>query len=94
MKDIKGIIKESRSQEVEVLLSAAIKDIESEGLKIEFGKIGQRTNYALIHSEDHEVEYVGYTFLKDMKYYQENVGKLKSLQQAMARKKIAESDSK
>lgn len=93
MNNIQSYLRESRNQEVDVLLDSMINDLDKEGLKVEFGNIGIRTTYALIHNEDNSVEIVGYTFLKDMKFYRENVGKLKALQQALARKNMAE-DSK
>lgn len=85
--NIKEYIRESRSQEVDTQLEKTINHLEEEGYKIEFGKIGIHTTYALLSKED-GTEVVGYTFLKDMKYYRENVGKLKALQQAIARKNI------
>lgn len=90
MSDIKSYVRESRTQEVDASLNALISELESEGFHVLFGTIGQRTTYALIHDEDHHTELVGYTFVKDIKYYKENVGKLKALQQAIARKKISE----
>lgn len=90
MADIKNYLRESREKEVESLTDNIINDLKKEGLSVEFGKIGIRTTYALIHNEDSSVEILGYTFLKDMKFYKENVGKLKALQQALARKKIAD----
>lgn len=90
MSDIKKLLKESRNQEVDTLLANSISNLQKEGLTVEFGKIGVRTTYALIHNEDSSIEIVGYTFLKDMKYYKENLGKLKALQQALARKELAE----
>ena len=90
MASIKYVLNESRGQEVNILLEKSINDLKDEGFSVEFGTIGLRTTYAFIHNEDHSVEIVGYTFLKDMKYYKENTGRLKALQQAMARKKIAE----
>lgn len=88
---IKNYIKESRAQEVDALLESSIKSLESEGLSVEFGKIGQHTTYAMIYNEDHTTELVGYTFVKNLKFYKENVGKYRALQQAMARKELAES---
>lgn len=90
MSEIKKVLQESRNQECDSQLSALIESLREEGLEVEFGKIGVRTTYALLHNEDNSVEIVGYTFIKDMKYYKENTGKLKALQQALARKKIAE----
>ena len=90
MPDIKNYLRESRNKEVDSLLDSTIEDLKKEGLSVEFGKIGIRTTYALIHDETNDVEIVGYTFLKDMKFYKENVGKLKALEQAIARKKISD----
>lgn len=89
MADIKDYLRDSRKQEVNTTLETTIQDLAKEGLFVEFGHIGQRTTYAMIYSEDHSVEVVGYTFIKDLKYYKENVGKLKALQQAIARKNTA-----
>lgn len=90
MADIKSYLRESREKEVETLTDNIINNLKKEGLSVEFGKIGIRTTYALIHNEDNSIEIVGYTFLKDMRFYKENVGKMKALQQALARKKIAD----
>lgn len=90
MSSIKNMIKESRSKEVDNTLSEKVSELEKEGLIVEFGKIGTRTTYALIHDESYEREIVGYTFLKDLTYYRENIGKLKALQQALIRKEIAD----
>jgi hypothetical protein len=90
MNNIKNYLKESRTKEVDDLITQLILELQKEGLNVEFGKIGIRTTYALIHNEDNSIEIVGYTFLKDMKFYKENVGRLKALQQALARKKLTE----
>lgn len=90
MSDVKNYLKESRTKEVDNALESLLKELELEGYEVEFGKIGLRTTYALLIHGDSEI--VGYTFLKDMKFYKENVGKLKALQQALARKKIAEAE--
>lgn len=92
MNNIQNYIKNTRSQEIDDLLNKTLKELEDEGLQVEFGKIGLRTNYALIYNEDHSIEIVGYTFLKDLKFYKENVGKLKALQQAIARKHLVEEE--
>lgn len=90
MSNINNYLRESRGQEVNKMLDQYIQDLADEGLSVEFGKIGIRTTYALIHDASHDREIVGYTFLKDVSYYKEDVGKLKALQQALARKKLAE----
>ena len=90
--DIKTHLRESRKQETDESLEKYIQDLKREGLNVEFGKIGVRTTYALIYDDNHDTEIVGYTFIKDMKFYRENVGKLKALQQAMARKDMRNQD--
>lgn len=92
MSEIKKVLQESRNQECDSKLSSLIESLREESLEVEFGNIGIRTTYALIHNEDNSVEIVGYTFIKDMKYYKENTGKLKALQQALARKKLSEGE--
>lgn len=84
--DIKTHLRESRKQEIDETLEKCIQELSNEGFNVDFGKIGIRTTYALIYDESHDTEIVGYTFIKDMKFYRENVGKLKALQQAIARK--------
>lgn len=88
-KDIKECVRENRKLEVDTQINNILKSLREEGLSVEFGKIGIRTTYALIHDTDNSIEIVGYTFLKDMKFYQENVGRLKALQQALARKELS-----
>ena len=90
MSDVKNYLKESRTKEVDTTLDSLVSELESEGYEVIFGKIGLRTTYVLLKKDDDEI--VGYTFLKDMKFYKENVGRLKALQQAIARKKIAEDE--
>lgn len=93
MKDIKTIVRESKAKETTDLLDTLLNTLASEGLTVEFGKIGVRTTYALIHNEDNSIETVGYTFLRDMKYFNETVGKLKALQQAIARREVTENSN-
>lgn len=91
MSVISNHIKNSRSQEIQATIDSILDTLHSEGFEVEIGNIGARTTYALIHTEDHSIEYLGYTFIKDMKYFNPTTGKLKALQQAIARKEIAES---
>lgn len=90
MNDIKGYLKESRAKEIDSNLNNLISALNDEGFSVNFGTIGTRTTYALLQNESTDKEFVGYTFLRDMRFYQEDVGKLKALQQAIARKEIAE----
>lgn len=84
------IINESRSKETDAQVELLINMLKEEGLTVEFGNIGTRSTWALIHNEDYSVELVGYSFVKDLKYYRQNVGHLKALQQALARKQISD----
>lgn len=86
--NIKNYLIESRTQEIDSNLESIILDLQLEGLNVEFGKIGKRTTYALIFNHDHSIEIVGYTFIKNLEYYKENLGKLKALQQALARREV------
>lgn len=89
-KTLTDYIKESRNREVDNSIEHIISELADEGLKVEFGKIGTRTTYAMIYDENHDVEIVGYTFIKNLKFYKESTGKYKALQQAMARKNFAD----
>lgn len=93
MPEIKKVIQESRNQECNDQLNSLVDSLKSEGFNVEFGNIGKRTTYALLSTEDGSKEIVGYTFVRNLDYYKENVGKLKALQQAIARKKISEENS-
>lgn len=86
MANIREQVRKNRTEEVEAQVAEIIRELNREGLIVQFGNIGAKTTYALIHDIDHEIEYVGYTFVKNIKYYNENTGKLKALQQAIARK--------
>lgn len=85
MQGIKDVVKSSREKETTESILKLISDLNDKGLKVKFGKIGNRTTYALVYDETHTIEYVGYTYLKDLKYYNENTGRLRALQQAIAR---------
>lgn len=88
--NIREIIRENRSEEVKKSISDILQSLESEGFLVEFGSIGKKTTYAMIYTEDHEIEYTGYTFIRNLKRYDENTGKLKALEQALARRKSLE----
>ena len=62
--------------------------LKSEGWELVYGTIGKRTTYLLISKEDEEV--VGYTFIKNLQYNNPNVGKLKAIQQVIARRDLSE----
>ena len=58
--------------------------LKEEGYEISFGNIGLKSTYCLLSKGDDEI--VGYTFIKNLKYKNNNIGTLKALQQAIARK--------
>ena len=86
MSDIRDKVRKNRDTEVQTQINEIINNLANEGLSVEFGTIGKKTTYAMIYSDNHDVEYVGYTFIKNVKYYNENTGKLRALNQAIARK--------
>ena len=94
MRDIKSHLRESKNQEVLTSINDIVSNLNHEGFTVEFGNIGSRTTYALLTNPEKDIEIVGYTFIKDMKYYNENTGKLKALQQAIARKEMSENPVK
>lgn len=86
MKELREKLKERREVETTEQLNALVAELNGEGYAITFGTIGQKTTYALLSKDDEEI--VGYTFIKDLKYKNPLIGKLKSLQQAVARKSL------
>ena len=88
---IRETLRQSREKEVLENLESLTKSMESEGFSVTFGEIGQRTTYALMTRGDEEV--VGYTFIRDLHYKNPTIGKLKALNQAIARKCALEAPS-
>lgn len=88
MGDIRSTVKRNRNQETTEAINKIIDDLTNEGYEVEFGSIGKRTTYAMIYRGDEEI--VGYTFIKNLAYKNELVGRLKALQQAIARKTLQE----
>lgn len=74
-------------------ISELSKEMSDKGYSIQFGSIGKKTTYCLL-TKDPDEEIVGYTFIKDSRYLNVNVGKLKALQQAIARKELLEERAK
>lgn len=76
----------------EVEITTQVKELEEvlnkDGWSLTYGTIGKRTTYLLLTRDEEEI--VGYTFVRDLKYHNENVGRLKALQQAIARKDLTE----
>lgn len=56
--------------------------LEGKGYQVEYGKIGNKSTYCLISKG--EEEYVGYTYVKDLSNANENIGKLKALNNAIS----------
>lgn len=81
---VRETLRQSREREILEQLESLTKSMEAEGFSITFGEIGQRTTYALMTRGDEEV--VGYTFIRDLHYKNPIIGKLKALNQAIARK--------
>lgn len=67
-------------------IAALSKDMTDLGYELTFGHIGKKTTYCMMVKGDEEI--VGYTFIRNLKYLNENVGMLKALQQAIARKEV------
>ena len=93
----KGIVRNTmrlnREKETLRSLEEMVAKLNEEGYEVEFGEIGKRTTYALLQKSDEEdTEIVGYTYIKDLKYKIDIVGKMKALQQALARKSILEGE--
>ena len=90
--EIRNKLKERRENEFNEQLNKMISDITAEGYQIQFGEIGNKTTYALLTKDGEEI--LGYTFIKDLKYKNEVIGKYKALQQAVTRKSVLENSEK
>lgn len=88
----RDFVKEKSDQAVTQRLEELTTGITKEGYEISFGVIGRKTTYCMLVKGDDE--YVGFTFIRNIKYMNDKVGKLKALQQALARKEISESRAK
>lgn len=86
--NVRDMIRKNRMAEIEETLNNKIAELNSEGYEVEFGSIGQRTTYALIHKGDEEI--VGYTYIQgSLENKNELIGKNKALAQALARKDMS-----
>lgn len=90
--EVRDIVRKNRREDIIRELEDVVSKIKDEGYQIQFGNIGEKTTYAMIYTPDHQEEYTGYTFIKNIKYYNENTGKLKALYQAIARKEKLQSE--
>lgn len=86
--EIRSKLKERREADLQEQLNNAIDAIMEEGYDVRFGEIGQKTTYALLTKGEEEV--VGYTFIKNLNYKNETIGRYKALQQALTRKALLE----
>lgn len=67
-------------------IDTLVKSMNDIGYEVTFGHIGRKTTYCMMSKGEEEI--VGYTFIRNLKYMNENVGMLKALQQAIARKEV------
>lgn len=83
--NVREAIRKNRMAEIEESLNSKISNLESEGFKVEFGSIGQRTTYALLQRGTEEI--VGYTYISgSLDNKNDLIGRDKALAQALARK--------
>ena len=90
MNNARTYVKKNREGELKETFDKKVHDLIEKGYLVEFGKIGTRTTYALLTNQEYDKEIVGYTYIKNKQYMNELVGKLKALDQAIARKEILE----
>lgn len=84
--NIRTKIRESREKDTNAQIENLLAELRQEGYTVTFGTIGEKTTYAFLQNGEEEI--VGYTFIKDLRYKNESVGKLKALQQAVTRKSL------
>lgn len=89
IKTTRDYVRQKSDEVVTERLETITKSLEEEGFSVSFGTVGRKTTYCLLSKG--EDEYVGFTFIRNLKYLNEKVGKLKALQQSLARKEIIES---
>lgn len=86
--NVREMIQKNRMSEIEKGINSKMNELKAEGYDVEFGTIGQRTTYAMIHRGDEEI--VGYTYIQgDLKNKNELIGKNRALAQAIARKDMS-----
>lgn len=86
--EIRNTLKKRREAELNDKLNDLVDVVMDEGYDIQFGEIGNKTTYVLLSKGDEEI--VGYTFIKNVQYKNETIGRYKALQQALARKALLE----
>lgn len=90
-KSTRDYVREKSDQAVTKRFEELVTELNKEGYEVSFGSVGKKTTYCLIaKNDDTETEFVGFTFIRNLKYMNEKVGKLKALQQALARKEMSE----
>lgn len=89
--EIRAKLKERRDADLNEQLNTAIDSIMNEGYEVQFGEIGKKTTYVLLTKDEEEI--VGYTFIKNLSYKNETIGRYKALQQALTRKSMLEQSS-
>lgn len=88
MSSIRNVVRINREKEIVDQVAELESLLSKENWVITYGTIGKRTTYVLLARDDEEI--VGYTFIRNLEFYNKDVGKLKALQQAIARKELAE----
>lgn len=86
MSSVKDIIMSNRRREIASQIKEMEEGLTNTGWELTYGTIGKRTTYLLLTRGEEEV--VGYTFVRDLSSHDEDLGKLKALQQAVARKEL------
>jgi len=89
MGDIVNEVRKHRINMIVKLLETEIEGLKKQGYEVEFGKIGQKSTYALIKNKEGE-EYVGYTYVANLNNSDPDYGNYKALLQATARKSFEE----
>lgn len=90
--EIRNTLRKRREAELQEKLNDLVDQVMDDGYDIQFGEIGNKTTYVLLSKGDEEI--VGYTFIKDVQYKNETIGRYKAIQQALARKSILEQQEK
>lgn len=88
MSTVRDVIRVNREAEIVAQIKSLEEGLAKDGWSLSYGNIGEKTTYLLLTRDEEEI--VGYTFVKDLNYRNDNIGRLKALQQAIARKDLSE----
>lgn len=92
-RNIRNTLKENREKEYKDKIVELERQLQDEGYIIHYGSIGQKTTYCMLTRDDNDEEIVGYTFIRDVRYKNEVLGKLKALQQVVARRDMMQENT-